>query len=205
MLLLAALAGCAPLKRTRARVILMMVLMIAVVGFLTGCAGGLAARDVVSPGQIKVSFFQLTRGRMAKVPVGVYVAMISAERNLRYGLKLNEIFEEINTPRVMVVDDETAGELFKFLNHEEFFALQETPLDRININELKRPDYFTKVISVEANGILYSVCYDNLSQFQKEKFNAVQQAIFLFMTAAAPKAAIEVQDWRDLLPPEIEK
>ncbi|MBI5779664.1 MAG: hypothetical protein HZA49_09455 [Planctomycetes bacterium] len=183
----------------------MMVLMIAVVGFLTGCAGGPATNMAVSPGEIKVSFFQLTQGRSAKEPIGIYVAMISGERNVKSGLKLNEIFEQVNTPRVMVVDDETAGELFKFINHEEFFALPETTPAQFNINDLKRTDFFTKVINVDINGVAYSVCYDNLPQPLKEKFNRIQQAIFLFMTAAQPKAAIEVQDWKELLPEGIQK
>ena len=179
----------------------LVILLLAAVG----CAGSSAARTVVSPGEVKVSFFQLTKGRSAKGPVGVYVAMISRERNIKYGIKLNEMFEEVNTPQVMVVDDETAGEVFKFLNHEEFFALPEAPLTQFNVNDLKRTDYFTKIISAEINGISYSVCYDNLDQSQKEKFNTIQQAIFLFLTAATPKAAIEVQDWKELLPEGIEK
>ncbi|HLD35611.1 MAG TPA: hypothetical protein VJC37_02730 [Planctomycetota bacterium] len=170
-----------------------------------GCASGPVSSTVVSPGEIKVSYFQLAKGRSAKAPIGVYVAMISGERNMKYGLKLNEIFEEVNTPQVMVVDDETAGELFKFFNHEEFFALPETPLAQFNANDLKRTDYFTKVISAEINGVSYSVCYDNLDQFNKEKFSRIQQAIFLFLTTATPKAAIQVQDWKELLPEEIQK
>lgn len=172
---------------------------------LVGCAGGPATSAAVSPGEIKVSFFQLTKGRSAKEPIGVYVAMISDERNAKYGLKLNEIFEQVNTPQVMVVDDETAGELFKFVNHEEFFALPETTPAQFNINDLKRPDFFTKVINVEINGVAYSVCYDNLPQSQKNKFNDIQQAIFLFLTAATPKASIQMQDWKELLPEGIQK
>lgn len=182
-----------------------MVIMIVVAGFLTGCAGSAVRQSVVSPGEIKVSFFQLTQGRMVKAPLGVYAAMISGERNLKYGLKLNEIFEQVSAPQVMVVDDETAGELFRFLNHQEFFTLRETPLTQFNLNDLKRPDFFTKVISVEINGISYSVCNDNLDKFQMDKFNVIQQAILLFMAAAQPKAAIEVQDWRELLPEGIQK
>ena len=106
---------------------------------------------------------------------------------------------------MMVIDDETAGEVFKFLNHEEFFALPETPQSQFNVNDLKRTDYFTKVISAEINGISYSVCYDNLDQSQREKFNVIQQAIFLFLTTATPKAAIQMQDWKELLPGEIQK
>ena len=171
----------------------------------SGCAGSPAVQTVVSPGEVKVSFFQLAKGKSTKGPVGVYVAMISGERNMKYGLKLNEIFEQVNTPQVMVIDDETAGEVFKFLNHEEFFALPETPQSQFNVNDLKRTDYFTKVISAEINGISYSVCYDNLAQPEKEKFNRIQQAVFLFLTAATPKAAIQVQDWKELLPGEIQK
>jgi len=179
----------------------LVILLLAV----AGCAGGPASSTEVSPGEIKVSFFQLTKGRSAKEPIGIYVAMISGERNMKYGLKLNEIFEQVNTPRVMVVDDETAGELFKFINHEEFFTLSETTPAQFNINDLKRADFFTKVISVEINGVAYSVCYDNLPQPQKGKFNTIQQAIFLFLTAATPKAAIQLQDWKELLPGEIQK
>jgi len=182
-----------------------MVLMIAVVGFLTGCASSSSTQTVVSPGEVKVSFFQLTKGRSAKAPIGVYVAMISSERNMKYGIKLNEIFEQVNTPQVMVIDDETAGEVFKFLNHEEFLALPAAPLTQFNVNDLKSPDFFTKVISAEINGISYSVCYDNLPQSQREKFNTIQQAIFLFLTTATPKAAIQMQDWKELLPGGIEK
>ncbi|MEW6025960.1 MAG: hypothetical protein AB1599_01510 [Planctomycetota bacterium] len=179
--------------------------MIAIVGFLTGCAGGPATPTVVSPGEIKVSYFQLAKGKSAKEPIGVYVAMISGERNAKYGLKLNEIFEQVNTPQVMVVDDETAGELFRFINHEEFFSLPETPPGQFSINDLKRLDFFTKVISVEINGVAYSVCYDSLPQPLKSKFNDIQQAIFLFLTAAQPKASIQMQDWKELLPEEIQK
>jgi len=170
-----------------------------------GCAGGPVTQTAVSPGEIKVSYFQLAKGKSAKAPIGVYVAMVSGERNIKYGTKLNEIFETVNKPQVMVVDDETAGELFKFLNHEEFFAMPETPLKQFSVNDLKSPDFFTKVISAEINGISYSVCYDNLAQPEKEKFNRIQQAIFLFLTTATPKAAIQLQDWKELLPEEIQK
>lgn len=184
---------------------IVVVLLVLVCVSLAGCAGGPARPVAVSPGEIKVSYFQLAKGKSAKEPIGVYVAMISGERNMKYGLRLNEIFEQVSTPQVMVVDDETAGELFKFINHEEFLSLPETPLSQFNVNDLKRPDFFTKVISVEINGVAYSVCYDNLPQSRKDKFNAIQQAIFLFLTAATPKAAIQMQDWKELLPEGIEK
>jgi hypothetical protein len=171
------------------------------VSLLCGCAGPQQpAQEKVSPGEMKVSFFQLTRGKTTSQPIGIYVAMISKERNISSGLKLNEIFEQINAPQVSVIDDETAGELFNYLNREQFFNLKETPLNTFNPSDLKRIDLVIKVISVEINGVKYSVCYDNLPQDQKAVFDRIQEVLFAFLSLSMPKAAIQFQDWRELVP-----
>jgi hypothetical protein len=131
--------------------------------------------------------------------------MISRERNLRFRNRLNEIFEQIENPQVTVIDDEAAGELFNLLNEQDFFALAPTPLNQFNINEMKRQDFFTKVISADINGVVHTVCFENLPDNQKEKFNLIQQAIFALLTVAEPKASIQHQDWRELLPEILEE
>ncbi|MFH1231890.1 MAG: hypothetical protein V1709_10390 [Planctomycetota bacterium] len=176
------------------------------VSLLCGCANPRQpAEEKISPGEVKVSFFQLTRGKTTSQPIGIYVAMISRERNVHYGLKLDEIFEQINVPQVSAIDDETAGELFNYLNRERFFNLKETPLSQFNLHDLKMPDSVTKVISVEINGVKYSVCYDNLPQDQQKVFNRIQEVLFTFLSLSTPKAAIEFQDWRELMPEGINK
>ncbi|MFH0887978.1 MAG: hypothetical protein V1871_02070 [Planctomycetota bacterium] len=172
---------------------------------LCGCANPQQpVKEKISPGEVKVSFFQLTRGKTTAQPIGIYVAMISKERNIRYGLKMNEIFEQINAPQVSVIDDETAGELFNYLNRERFFNLKETPLSQFNLSDLKKSDLVIKVISVEINGVQYNVCYDNLPQDQKETFDRIRKVLFAFLSLSTPKAGIEFQDWRELMP-EINK
>ena len=173
---------------------------------LCGCANPRQpAKEKISPGEVKVSLFQLTRGKTTSQPMGIYVAMISKERNLHYGLKMNEIFEQINAPQVSVIDDESAGELFNYLNREQFFNLKETPLSQFNLSDLKKMDLVIKVISVEINGVKYSVCYDNLPQDQKETFERIQKVLFAFLSLSTPKAGIEFQDWRESLPEGINK
>ncbi|MDI6787089.1 MAG: hypothetical protein QME51_01805, partial [Planctomycetota bacterium] len=163
----------------------------------SGCVSSSVSKTAVSPGEIKISYFQLAKGKSAKEPIGIYVAMVSRERNLKYGTRLDEMLEQINTPEVSVIDDETAGEVFRYLNQEDFFSLSSTPLNEFNINDLKRLTFFTKIISVDINGVQHSVCYEKLLPQQREKFNRIQQAIFLFLTAATPRASIQLQDWRE--------
>jgi hypothetical protein len=172
---------------------------------ICGCASSQQTPEKIPPGEVKVSFFQLAQGKLAGQPLGVYVAMISKERNLHYSIKLGEIFEQIIAPEVSVIDDETAGELFNCLNREQFFALKGTPLPQFNLNDLKRMDFFTKIITVEINGVKYSVCYDNLPQNQKDVFNRIQEIIFVFLSLSMPKAGIQLQDWRELMPEGIKK
>jgi len=172
---------------------------------LWGCANPQQpAKQKIPVGEVKVSFFRLAHGKTTGQPIGIYVAMISKERNLHYGLKMNEIFEQINAPQISVIDDESAGELFNYLNREQFFNLKETPLSQFNLSDLKKMDLVIKVISVEINGVKYSVCYDNLPQDQQETFNRIQKVLFAFLSLSTPKAGIEFQDWRELVP-EINK
>ena len=183
------------------------VFCIFIMALLTGCAtqNGRNDRTIVSLGDVKITFFQTGQGKNKngqQVSVCGYIAVLSRERNYKYGNKLNEVFEEVTAPKIVVVADDTIGDIFDYLNKEKYFDLPQTPLARFNIDDLKKLDCFAKVINVDINGMIYTVSYEGLDKAQQKTFNYIQQVIFAAITAGKSQAAIERQDWKEIVPVE---
>ena len=149
-------------------------------------------------GEVKISLFELTEGRMAKAVVGTYVAAISRERYQHYSTKLNEPLEQITEPTVSVLDDETADGMVQLIHRYDFYALPGGSLEQVDFEDIKRPDFKTKLITVEINGVAHTVIYDALPEAQRQTFNILAKAIFLALETTDVKAVTEKQDWREV-------
>ena len=162
-----------------------------------GCAFG--PKEIPDVGELKVSLFYLVEGKMAKEVIGTYVALISDGRYRRCGIKLDEPFEQIVQPSVSVMDNETADGMAQLIHQDDFFSLPGIPLDKLNLDDFKRTDYKTKIMTVELNGVSNTVSYDLLPARLKPVFSELYQAVFLAMETTDVKPVIQEQNWRELL------
>ncbi|MBI4712861.1 MAG: hypothetical protein HY762_06150 [Planctomycetes bacterium] len=176
----------------------MRILLIAITCALMGCAGTPVRPPV---GEVKVSYFRLIEGKTAKQPVGTYIGLVSQERYQNGGVKLNELFESITQPIVAVLDDETADGLVQLIYQDEFYSLgRNAPPRAIKLEDLKRMDFYTRVLTVEINGIAHTVVYETLtSDKDRATFGQLANAVFLALEVSDVKATIQAEDWRHLL------
>lgn len=176
----------------------MRILLIAITCVLLGCVSAPARPPV---GEVKVSYFRLIEGRTAKQPVGTYIGLVSQERYQKSGVKLNELFESLTQPVVAILDDETADGLVQLIYQDEFYSLGRNATQRtIKLEDLKRMDFYTRVLSVEINGIIHTVVYETLtSDKDRATFNQLANAVFLALEVSDVKATIQTEDWKQLL------
>jgi hypothetical protein len=174
---------------------LVIIIQLFWVAVIPGCSSSPEVlRDV---GEVKVSLFQLTEGRMAKEILGTYVALVSGERYQHCGIKLNEVFEEVTQPLVSVMDAETADALVRLIYEQDFYALPAVALDQIRIEDVKSAGFKVKILTVEINGIAHTVVYDTLPERYKPVFNTLSRAVFLALETTDVKPVLQKQDWRE--------
>lgn len=168
-------------------------------------------RNKTSLGAVKTTFFSYARGRRTQKVVRNYLGLVSDRWDKQYGKRLNEIFEKIEFPSPEVItkaikkvspDQEyKLKELLTYIRKSGFYSLKPTSLGSFRLENLERPDCLINVITVETNGVPFTVARENLRTKKDIKiFHDVKMKLLnTFNLVEARDAKIRVEDYRDVI------
>lgn len=138
---------------------------------LTGCA---TVTSPVSSGEVKISYFYFTEVVKGKNVEGNYMAIVSPEWKRQWRKKLNEPFEQLklppNLPTVKMARDEVMMELVELMEKEGFYQLVPCDLKRYTIDKLNDPNFRTRVLTIERNGLSVTAALEDQPAAKKETF-----------------------------------
>lgn len=171
-------------------------------GFNCSESGNLAN---IPAGEIKISCLVITQGMLKKETNASYLALVSREWWAQRKRKLNEPFELLKLPpgypAVKIAPDDAILEILELLEKEGFYSLKSTNLKQFTIAEMERLDFKIHILTIEHNGLSYSVSLENLLPENRNNFSRIKN-IFLnnYHHVNGWKTEINYeQDWNNIL------
>jgi len=156
-------------------------------------------------GEAKISYFAIAEGMLNKKVSGYYVALISWDWFNRYQKKLNEPFEKLKLPpgqpAVKIAPDDVIVELMEVMQNEGegFYSLKASNMKRFTMEEMNKPDFRTRVLTIDVNDLSYSVAMEDLPPEKQPLFIQIRD-IFLknYQYVESWKSDV-IQDWDTII------
>ena len=145
------------------------------------CAGSGNSTNIPA-GEVKISYFVISEGLVKKDVSGSYFALVSRGWWARWQKKLNEPFEQLKLPSgypaVKIAPDDAILELIELMEKEGFYSLKSINLKQYTTAEMERLDFRIHILTIEHNGLSYSVAMETLSPENQKGFLRIKN-IFL--------------------------
>jgi len=154
--------------------VIVLAFLIPVMAYILGCVQPPVEPENIKAGELKISYFLITDSVMQKGPTGSYLAIVSKNWYARWRRKMNEPFEKLNLPpdypSVRVAEDDVILELVELMEKEGFYSLSRTDFKWFTMEKISDPAFRTRTLTIERNGLSYTVVMEKLNTEQRKKF-----------------------------------